>query len=77
MAKYRKKPIVVDAEQFLHPATSPRGVYVGENGDAWVVTIHGVKTPVVPGDWIIMEPDGKHFYPCRPQIFAGTYELEA
>ena len=39
-----------------------------------MVTIHGDKIPVVKGDWIIQEPDGKHYYPCKPDIFAATYE---
>jgi hypothetical protein len=39
-----------------------------------VTTIHGQDTKVVIGDWIIAEPDGEHFYPCKPDIFAETYE---
>lgn len=30
-----------------------------------------------PGDWIIREPfatDDRKFYPCKPDIFAATYE---
>lgn len=72
--KYRKKPVVVEANQLTHPATAPIGVHVGENGECWVVTIHGHKTPVVPGDWIIQEPDGEHYYPCKPDIFPNIYE---
>lgn len=26
------------------------------------------------GDWILPEPDGVHFYPCKPEVFAKTYE---
>lgn len=26
------------------------------------------------GDWIIPESDGEHFYPCKPDVFAVTYE---
>lgn len=74
MAKYRKKPIVVEAEQFTHPATAPRGVYVGEGGECWVVTSHGHTIPVVPGDWIVPELDGKHFYPVKDEVFRATYE---
>lgn len=39
-----------------------------------VTTIHGQWTKVVDGDWILPEPDGEHFYPCKPEIFAATYE---
>lgn len=79
MAKYRKKPIVIEAEQFNPPEHIPKGVinvysndgkhFVGE-----VTTIHGQKTFVVSGDWIIPEPDGIHYYPCKPDIFETTYE---
>jgi hypothetical protein len=26
------------------------------------------------GDWIVPEPDGEHFYPIKPDVFAATYE---
>jgi len=39
-----------------------------------VTTIHGQETRVTIGDWIITEPDGIHFYPCQPDIFAATYD---
>jgi hypothetical protein len=29
---------------------------------------------VSPGDWIITGVQGEH-YPCKPDIFAATYEL--
>lgn len=34
------------------------------------------KRPVIvdPGDWIIAEPDGEHYYPCKPEIFRQNYE---
>lgn len=72
--KFRKKQVIVDAERIEHPATAPRGVFVGENGQMWVVTIHGYKTPVAVGDWIVQEPDGIHFYPIKPDVFAAFYE---
>jgi hypothetical protein len=80
MAFYRKRAIVVAAQQFLpnEPGPWPRGVELsnveGENR-AYVTTIHGQITFVAPGDWIIEERDGKHFYPCKPDIFEQTYEL--
>lgn len=41
---------------------------------AYVVTIHGEKAKLAPGDWVITEPDGEHHYPCKPDIFEATYE---
>ena len=78
MPKFRKKPIEIEAEQFL-PGVAPlpfrdKGACCLD-GDRWfVVTIHGQETTIVEGDWIIPEPDGEHFYPCKPDIFAATYE---
>jgi hypothetical protein len=74
MGKYRKKPVVVEAEQFHHPATAPAGVRTEEDGRAYVVTIHGQRAYLAPGDWVITEPDGIHHYPCKPDIFAASYE---
>lgn len=73
--KFRSKPVEIEAEQFVHPATVPCGVHASENGEYWVVTIHGQKTSVALGDWIIQEPDGEHYYPCKPDIFEKRYEV--
>lgn len=77
---YRKKPVVVEAEHFQGPAYplpfSPRPVCcLGPQG-WYVVTIHQQETPIAIGDWIILEPGGKNHeaYPCKPDIFAATYE---
>lgn len=89
MTNYRRKPVVVEAEQFFAAREPwPRGVLraalqhnLPRHHDYWpagtpvVVTIHGQTTRVSDGDWIIKEPDGKHFYPCKPDIFEATYEL--
>ena len=91
MAKFRKKPVVIEAEQWF-PGNQAIGVR-GDDPNMWcgcvtiggpadkphVHTIHGNQAVVVePGDWIIAEPDGIHFYPCKPDIFEATYEsLEA
>jgi hypothetical protein len=43
---------------------------------AWfgfVVTIHNQRVDVIEGDWIIKEPDGEHYYPCKPDIFEQNY----
>jgi hypothetical protein len=76
MAKYRKKPIVVEAEQFWpeNMGNWPKGVYGTSGADAYVVTIHCDRARVSRGDWVIMEPDGIHHYPCKPDVFKATYE---
>ncbi len=72
--KYRKKPIVVEAFQF-DGTNDTLGVFRREEDlSPYVVTIHDQCCYVVSGDWIIAEPDGVHFYPCKPDIFEATYE---
>lgn len=86
--RFRKKPVVVEAEQYNGPISvdrdapnpsSPPGVRWESFDITWVrypvvTTIHGQVTAVAPGDWVIREPDGEHYYPCKPDIFAATYE---
>ena len=57
--------------------SSASGFFEKRQVNSWfgyVITVHGQKTKVVEGDWIIAEPDGEHFYPCKPDIFEKTYE---
>jgi hypothetical protein len=42
------------------------------NVHGWVDTLEGGHI-VCPGDWIITGIKGEH-YPCKPDIFAATYE---
>lgn len=119
MAKYRKKPVVIEATQWFangdHPDDYaaetvglengvPRtfsGAYRKERdweGDVvrrfrrpdipgnqicskcglamyvhgWIDTLEDGHN-VCPGDWIITGVKGEH-YPCKPDIFAATYE---
>lgn len=80
MTKYRKKPIVIEAEQHREgSAIVAQGVCCDDACpyiNAHVHTIHDSQpTPIVDGDWILGEPDGKHYYPCKPDIFEAAYEL--
>jgi hypothetical protein len=46
------------------------GVQMYDHG--WIDTLEGGHI-VCPGDWIITGVQGEH-YPCKPDIFAATYE---
>lgn len=59
MGKFRKKPIVIEAEQVTD---SPVQIH----------TLEGTMTANV-GDWIITGVKGEQ-YPCKPDIFEATYE---
>jgi hypothetical protein len=77
MPQFRKKPVVIEAEQFLENKPLPFAdkQACNFNGDNWyVVTAHKQETVIVFGDWIIPEPNGRGFYPCKPDIFEATYE---
>jgi hypothetical protein len=39
----------------------------------WIDTIQGGHT-VCPSDWIIAEPIGTGFYPCKDEVFQRKYE---
>lgn len=77
MPKFRNKPIQIEAVQFLGQRL-PMIEGLADEGHAsascFVTTIHGQRTLVSYGDWIITEPDGEHYYPCKPDIFAARYE---
>ena len=78
MAKYRKKPVVIEAEQFNpDKARWPGGVVQCEIDpdkpkDYRIQTLEGPFV-VTPGDWIITGIKGET-YPCKPDIFAATYD---
>ena len=82
MAKYRKLPVVVDAEQYDGSTTHHlmcegvcRWVHATCPASPHVHTAHdGQAVAVEAGDWIIREPGGRGYYPCKPDIFELTYE---
>jgi len=71
--KFRKKPVVIEATQWFqhgdHPEVNPLYGFIGTG---WISTLEGGHE-VSPGDWIITGVKGEH-YPCKPDIFALTYE---
>lgn len=83
MSRYRKKPVVIDAFRWAGSrgaAVEPLWLYQAiENRDVrfsddllHIRTLEGEMT-AQPGDWIIRGIKGE-IYPCKPDIFAATYE---
>ena len=78
--KFRKKPVVIEAIQFIGTNTQEIATFLGENGfdplkdiPSWVIqTLEGSMKADI-GDWIIKSVKGE-FYPCKPDIFEATYE---
>ena len=81
MAKYRKKPVMIEARQYLPNFMNGDiakwcGGSEAHNGDTSVLlieTLEGTMT-ACSGDWIIQGVEGE-FYPCKSSIFEKTYEL--
>jgi len=81
MARYRKKPVVIEAWPFDGSWASASPIVQMSPDIAWsdysggrisIDTLEG-RMEAMPGDWIIRGVKGE-FYPCKPDIFAATYE---
>lgn len=81
MTQFRKKPVVIEATQWF-PGIYVEGVTelvhdpgdgtTVSNGYGFITTLEG-DLKVSPGDWIVTGVKGER-YPCKPDIFATTYE---
>jgi len=72
VAKFRKKPVVIEAQQFFYEdAHWPAGVEGGSNGHPYIRTLEG-DMRVSDGDWVITGVKGEK-YPCKDEIFRATY----
>lgn len=89
MPKYRKKPVIIDAYQFNNRVgTDDRPDWIkaaAEEGQVKVVIPRAAPAymliPTLEGemradtdDWIIRGVKGE-LYPCKPDIFAATYDF--
>jgi hypothetical protein len=92
MARYRKRPVVIEAVRndgmwlpiiewldnladgkFRIPfGSTPPIVRNSIDGTLSIATLEGTMRADV-GDWIIRGVQGE-FYPCKPDVFAATYE---
>jgi len=88
MAKYRKKPIIIEAEQWFkkgdHEQVRPYFWPISDQHlqcpecdkplpqHGQVKTLEGYHI-VCPGDWIIRGIAGE-YYACKPTIFTQTYD---
>ena len=87
MAKFRKKPVVIEAVQWLNGQISETPEWIGKalgknmdeegamiriGNEVRIATLEGEMT-ASDGDWLIQGVSGE-IYPCKPDIFAKTYE---
>lgn len=85
--KFRKKPVVIEAVQFLENDASINAITKlaaegtrrvdlltmdGAYPQLFIETLEGRMEARI-GDWIIKGVSGE-LYPCKPDIFAATYE---
>lgn len=76
--KFRKKPVVIEAVQFTGTKENLAEIVKFCPAIGWVAgslfikTLEGTHRADI-GDWIIKGVKGE-FYPCKPIIFALTYE---
>lgn len=82
--RYRKKPVVIEALKFLDDDTRVSELIEFTGGNfapygnpehyscAKIRTLEGEMRADI-GDYIIKGVNGE-FYPCKPDIFAKTYE---
>lgn len=78
MAKYKKKPVVIEAIRFIGSNYEEIREFIGQNtlcSDLSIVisTLEGDMV-AQKGDYIIKGVQGE-FYPCKPDIFNATYEV--
>ena len=75
MAKYRKKPIIIEAEQYLLSGEQIEGVCYKLHGSGMKAHIHTLEgiMKVNLGDFVIKGIQGE-VYPRKSDIFKATYE---
>jgi hypothetical protein len=78
-AKYRKRPVVIEAIQFdgknwdeVQLAFPAMDTITTPCGQRRICTLEG-DHDVTTGDFIIQGVKGE-YYPCKPDIFDATYE---
>jgi len=77
MVKYRKKPIVIEAEQWFPGKKIDSVLYrydtrYDDDDNYYINTLEGTMK-VSPGDYIITGIEGEK-YPCKSTIFEKTHE---
>jgi hypothetical protein len=86
VTRFRKLPIEIEAIQFtgdnvgeIWNAFGTDGIHMPLEelaGQSVLIltTTHRDPAPCRPGDWVIPDSRPGTFYPCKPEVFAATYE---
>ncbi len=81
IAKFRKKPVVIEAAQWLPENEDAIRTWVGNmykcpdfgGNIVWHIPTMEGSMDVIRGSWVIKGVKGE-FYPCKDDIFRRTYE---
>jgi hypothetical protein len=75
VAKFRKKPVVIEAVQYTGQEEDYRAIGLCNCTGERLLHIDTLEGAMYasPGDWIITGVKGER-YPCKPDIFEATYE---
>ena len=81
--KYRKKPVVIQALQYLREDNifeiqdfvGEDLIYLPEKNEYAIKTLEGQM--IVSKNDFIIKGINNEFYPCKPDIFEKTYEIES
>lgn len=90
MGKYTKRPIEVEAYQWIpedpYMAGRIAGLLIAKDID-FKITEHkclsvwveksNAYIEIEHGNWMIVEPDGQGVYPCSNEVFIETYDVAA
>lgn len=75
--RYLSIPTEIEATQYTHPGCHCPGVQyepVSEmTSRPFVETIQQQKVYIKPGEFVVKEPDGIHYYPIAPEVFFKKY----
>jgi hypothetical protein len=90
MTRFRSRPREIEAEPWYPgrevPGVFVEEVYatIGGRGHgeqtfrqpdrSYVVTIHGQRAYLAPGDWVVREEDGVHHRVIKPDEMAARYD---
>ena len=78
--KFRKKPVVIEAMQWLGNNYGEMKLFLDDSMICWhynhnTLSIQALEGAMIAsvGDWVIRGEKGE-FYLCKPDIFDATYE---
>lgn len=77
MATFQRRPgtvIPFEANRYEREGELVQGMMSREDGTVYVRTLQGRDVDVSPGEWIVQETDGVHYYPCADSVFQERYE---